>query len=408
MEQVLSEFFVVFIVLILSQLGYLYFKYIIGNFETEKVSSNKFLVRSFLIPIVPTLVMTVGFFVLRDLFNHFILGYPWADWTGFGPYEGETPIDGRPPTLWDWLQLLIIPIALTLAAYWFNRQERAAERVLTAKRFQDQILQDYLDNMTELLLEKDLRDPQHGADVRSVARSRTLAVLRLVDGERKGEVIRFLYEAKLIGHLSHRKEKYFSSDIEASLVPLRPVISLSHADLANIQLIGANLAGISLMSCRLAKANLSNANLEGANLSFANLSWANLEEACLERANLVESFSKFANLKNAVLRKTNLANAALRYAVLVNADLEGANLEGANLDFAYLNGSKSPWIWLHRKVAIILSYWPNPKWTGLFYSIHLAKKQLLAAHALSGVTLPDGTKVPEDGDSHAWLRDYIA
>ena len=51
--------------------------------------------------------------------------------------------------------------------------------------------------MAELLLEKKLRTTEN-KEVRNVARTRTLAVLRTLDGTRKGIVLRFLKEAGLI------------------------------------------------------------------------------------------------------------------------------------------------------------------------------------------------------------------
>ena len=53
--------------------------------------------------------------------------YGWPDWTGFGTYTPpQPPIEGyqREKTLWDWLQLLIIPFVLAIAAFFLNRTER--------------------------------------------------------------------------------------------------------------------------------------------------------------------------------------------------------------------------------------------------------------------------------------------
>jgi hypothetical protein len=59
-------------------------------------------------------------------------------------------------------------------------------------------LQAYLDKMSELLLEKHLRDLAEEDEVWKIARIRTLTVLRKLDGERKGDVIKYLQEAGLI------------------------------------------------------------------------------------------------------------------------------------------------------------------------------------------------------------------
>src|SRR6266849_6202285 len=48
-----------------------------------------------------------------------ILGYRF-DWTGFNGNNKS----GK--TLWDWMQLLLIPVVLAVAGFWFNHRERKA------------------------------------------------------------------------------------------------------------------------------------------------------------------------------------------------------------------------------------------------------------------------------------------
>jgi len=48
-----------------------------------------------------------------------LIGYRY-DWTGF---NGNNKSD---KTLWDWMQLLFIPVVLAVAGFWFNHRERKA------------------------------------------------------------------------------------------------------------------------------------------------------------------------------------------------------------------------------------------------------------------------------------------
>ena len=149
-------------------------------------------------------------------------------------------------TLWDWLQLLIVPailIAVTFA--WSATQTRsdnkredrriAADRAAAEEARQDATLQAYLDQMSGLMLDKKLLTSKAGDAVRAVARTVTLAALRRLDGERRGEVVRFLSEARL------------------SAKDRSPLVDLDGADLEGADLGGANLRG----------ANLEAANLDG-------------------------------------------------------------------------------------------------------------------------------------------------
>src|SRR5215204_1750414 len=78
----------------------------------------------------------------------------WPRWTGF-----------RGMTVRDWLDLLIVPLALLGIGLVFQLQQNTieerraeAERELAVQRAQDEALQTYLSQMGTLLLEKDLRD----------------------------------------------------------------------------------------------------------------------------------------------------------------------------------------------------------------------------------------------------------
>jgi hypothetical protein len=162
-------------------------------------------------------------------------------------------------TLWDWLQLLIVPVVLSLITVVFAWQQdirqdqieskRAnAERELARERAQDEALQAYLSQMGSLLLEKDLRTSKEDSEVRTLARARTLTVLGRLDPSRKTAVMQFLVEADLVQRVDGKD----------------PNISLSGAALTSADLSVADLSGATLTS-----ADLSFADLSGADLSVA-------------------------------------------------------------------------------------------------------------------------------------------
>ncbi len=115
----------------------------------------------------------------------------------------------RGKTLWDWLQLLIVPAILIGVTFaWSATQTRSdnrredqrirADKAAAEKARQDETLQSYLDQMSSLMLHEKLLTSKPGDGVRAVARTVTLTALRRLDGERKAEVVRFLYEALLV------------------------------------------------------------------------------------------------------------------------------------------------------------------------------------------------------------------
>jgi Pentapeptide repeats (8 copies) len=151
-------------------------------------------------------------------------------------------------TLWDWLKLLIIPAVLAGVGLWFNRQQREQELQTADRRAQNETLQAYLDQMSGLLLEKDLRASEEDSEVRTLARARTLTVLSRLDPSRKTAVMQFLVEAKLVHRVEERE----------------PIIRLADADLSGADLIGADLSRANLSGTHLFGADLRGAYLIGA------------------------------------------------------------------------------------------------------------------------------------------------
>jgi Pentapeptide repeats (8 copies) len=250
-------------------------------------------------------------------------------------------------TLWDWLQLLIIPVVLAIGGFWLNQIQSSREERTMARRAQvdreialdnqrEAKLQDYLDKMSDLVFSHDLLQSKEGDPSRLIARARTLSVVRELDTVRKGSLIRFLHESLLIltEHISSDSSITFYNRSELK-VP-SGIISLNEADLSGADLSGAILMGANLEGANLSEANLSGAylyevNLENANLSSINLSGAELGVFLLstEASNLSS-----ANLTGANLNKANLEKVNLSQTILSRADLREANLA-----YAYLGGA---------------------------------------------------------------------
>ncbi len=244
------------------------------------------------------LFVAIGILALLIALLTFFLAVHWWgwNWTGFGPYfspRGTQYTDvPRGRTLWDWFELLIIPFMLVVGGFWLNqlqrtRDERAAEEhnkrasEIAAEKQKEAVLDAYLDRMSELLLEKKLRDSAEGDEVRRMARARTIMALRRLDGIRKAMVMRALHDDGLI-----------DKD--------RSIISLNEAKLQGVQLHEANLSGANLSGADLFGADLSRADLSNVHLSGANLSRADLRHAQLQGANL-----DYAHLEGAILTRAN-------------------------------------------------------------------------------------------------------
>jgi uncharacterized protein YjbI with pentapeptide repeats len=285
--------------------------------------------------------------------------------------EQEKGPDKRPPwwkrlwartgfgdkTLWDLLQLLIVPLVLVGIGLLFEMQQaerqqglekqqqaledrRAeAERELAEQRAQDEALQAYLDQMSTLLLEKDLRfstednATEDSKEARTLARARTLTVLARLDPSRKADVMQFLVEAELV------------QKVEGS----EPIISLE----------GASLRG----------ADLSDAGPSAPTLSEQSEQFQAAQEA-LEEAGASPRAAR-AGARYAIQESSAFqVGADLSGADLSDADLSGANPSGASLSGANLSGAN------------------------LRDARGVTDEQLDQAASLEGATMPDGSKHP--------------
>jgi uncharacterized protein YjbI with pentapeptide repeats len=277
-------------------------------------------------------------------------------WTGFGesvrPKADNQEIQPR-KTLWDWLQLFIVPLALAAIGLWFSAQQEARQQQLEEQRAQNAALEAYLDQMSQLMLEGDLLSSEADNAVRTLARARTQTVLGRLDSDRKASVVQFLYEASLIN-----KEPPV---LNLSDVDLRGA-NLSELNLRGVNLTGADLRGADLQGTNLSDAILRGAILRKANLDPATLSGAEMDNADLKSADLSGATMNYANLYDAELPLAIMSHTKLGYASLKEANLSGADLRGADLHNADLKGA-----------------------------IGVTEEQLEEAKTLEGATMPGGS-----------------
>ena len=268
---------------------------------------------------------------------------PFAQRMGFA---GKTP--------WDFIQLLLVPLVLAGVGYWFSftqtqgslqssQKQHDTDIQIAADQQRETTLRTCLEDIKDLLLNKNLRASKPRDEVGVVARVEVLAALRQLDGGRKGLLMQFLSEAGLITGSG-------MNDV---------IIDLSGADLHIANLSGADLFGANLSGANLSGANLRITDLIGADLRGANLGGVNAGGADLLGANL-----SGANAYDADLRVANLYGANLRIALL-----GGADLGRANLSCAYLIGAD-------------------------LSKATVTEEQLKKARSLKGATMPDGSKHP--------------
>jgi uncharacterized protein YjbI with pentapeptide repeats len=314
--------------------------------------------------ILGIIAITVGIFEL------ILVGYN-VDWTGFnGHVNSKVQQYQLAKTLWDWMQLLIVPFVLVVIGIWYNRTRDKAERDTATDNQRENTLQTYFDRMSELLLENKLGSEPNALPV---ARARTLTALRLLDATRCASLLRFLSDAGLIG-------MGIGDD-------------LTEINLFRVNLNRIHLKGVNLYKANLGGANLSYADLSNANLSGAFLLSANLRDANLQNTNLASAHLDFATLDGANLRGSKLCRIFLTTGHLNSVDLSLADLSEANIEYTYLikanlSGANLSKVIL-TKIVLNKSDLSGADLSGAkLYGVHLADANLSNAN-LSGAMLID-------------------
>lgn len=310
--------------------------------ETRKILVQVVLRRPLFI--VKWLFIIVGIIVLPIiLVRVIILGYN-LPFTGF---NGQPVPEYQPTkTLWDWLQLLIIPAVLAVGATIFNRLFDKRSRDIASDQQQETALQDYLKEMSNLLTTDHFGESGPESPLKDIARARTLIVLPDLDPLRKGRVLRFLYVTGLI----NGKDKSFVDLCGANFSNLRIHETKLNSEYlqmtgTRISLKNANLQGAIFRDASLEQVDLCGACLDNAYASNAdlNITWlcnkASMKKARLNGSNLYRTCLRRAQMQGVQLRGAYLREADLQRVNLQDADLQAANLQKAHLEEAYLQGA---------------------------------------------------------------------
>ena len=245
-------------------------------------------------------------------------------------------------TLWEWMSLLLVPLFIGVGTIGVTYQQtysqnekseqlQTSAQMIAQEQRLDDLLRVYRDGIDTLLLSNGLRQSQPNDDVRRIAHSRTLDILRQADPKRKTSVIYYLADLELIQGSFNKINKERVS----------PLVSLSFANLSETNLSFANLSFADLRFANLSRANLSRANLSDADIAGTDLNFANLSRADLSETNLSETNLSFANLSFANLSRADLGDADLTGVHLSQADLSFANLMKANITDEQLKQAKS-------------------------------------------------------------------
>ena len=207
-------------------------------------------------------------------------------------YSGVLETGFTSKTLWEWIDVVGIPVVVVIIAGVFGLMTNKAEqrknkeqKERDVEQAREATLLAYLEVMSNLILVNNLTNSEEDSPERAIAQAHTFTALRTLDGSRMGILLQFLKESRLI-------------DRGRNVISLYGT-NLNEANLSSVDLSGTCLSGVSLENADLFNTNLSNADLSHTILVGADLWEADLSNADLRNADLTDALVKREQLDKA-------------------------------------------------------------------------------------------------------------
>jgi uncharacterized protein YjbI with pentapeptide repeats len=284
-----------------------------------------------------------------------IIGFSESTKVLIPPTPGTPTVYYRPAkTIWDFVELLFIPLALGLGAYFLNRSEKnreisveekraALEREIMIGNQRHTALQAYFEKMTDLLIKENIRDLQKDVKVNnskktetgrrqlealSAARAWTKTTLSYLNYNQKSIVIEFLLANDLI-YTEKTLIDLSDEDLEG--------VTFHRRNLSKVRLCEAILTNAKFDGCWLNDADLTHTNLNGATFNKCKMYKTNLYETDASGARFLstemdEAVFACSNLADATFKNIDASSVNFAYAKAQKANFEGAKLQKANLE----------------------------------------------------------------------------
>lgn len=220
-------------------------------------------------------------------------------------------------TLWDWLQLLIIPLMLALGAFYLNS---ASESSRVQEQIKQEILTDYFSKMQGLIVEtkKSKQTPGYKesnseerllTEFRPTAQALTLSVLEQLDGKRKGKVIIYLAESQLI--TVDNNKPYSQPEINLYGANLKGMVlnDVNQVETVNKRRLGVAITGADITDSTIKNVRLFvGSQLRESKFIQANLTDVYFTDADMQGVQFIKSQMTGVDFSNTILSNTRFDN----------------------------------------------------------------------------------------------------
>lgn len=263
--------------------------------------------------------------------------------------------------LWAWMDLLIVPVALAVAAYIFSKLQKENEQRVAERREEENRLRDdekqsrdayqkFVDSMENYFLNNESQLFQETHPIRLMAQAKTKHALSISNKAWRPLFFQFLLDSGLTTAINGENKIGVGILQKADLC----LINLDDADLSNADLQQVNLkcsrlrktilSGVDLSDAKLINAQLQDVNLVGSTLLRAKMEGARLYNCDLRNTQLLDSNLSRARIKRCRFgtekdyEYSDLSGVVFEYAVLWNVLFHHANLRQAQFKDSRLRG----------------------------------------------------------------------
>lgn len=215
-------------------------------------------------------------------------------WTGFQNKTG-----------WDFLQLLVAPIFLTVIAVGLQEYVKQKDTQQSDIKIKQDTLTKYFDQMNDLV-EGGLLKSKIGSDKFIIAQIKTVMAIQSLDKTRQHLVIQFL-ESSGFNNTSEETDPQHPDKWNK----LHDRVLLYQAEMSKANLINSDLSGAALIEVNFESANLGcDSKGQCSDLSDCDFRGAILQNAILKGANLRgASFAEGADLSNTDIKDADIKDA---------------------------------------------------------------------------------------------------
>jgi uncharacterized protein YjbI with pentapeptide repeats len=360
----------------------------VKNFFSRRLSWRDLLQSLFFI--VPLVVLAIMLVWVWIGYNQVYPNYKAAELIGVKETRDNVTEFFEPPkTIWDLLDLLIVPLALAAGAAYLDLSNKKRQFAIEEERLKDARYRNYLSSMEKLILEHGLLEQNPESSCQYLAQAYTRDVIKEINGMRIGELLDFLESYRLdlidperpqISLRGLRFKKAIMSFRNIRRVNLAEVIlhrsewnkctcdeiyapyakffratihkaNFNNCNFENVEFKYSDLRDTIFDSCKLNGADFFRTNLTGTvfkNCELRNVNWE--KSKGLDKkyrlyieiidGNEIKKDYPSIDLSGMVFKEADLSGKNLAGADLSHCDFSDANLRGANLHAARLRQAK--------------------------------------------------------------------